>query len=141
MIAQVARGDGHWLEVFLLLVLLAASAGGVKAVEQDLFPIDFVAALLFLRGLTVLALGLLFFFLFFLDEIEERIVEQLLLQVLLRIEERHVQEIHRLVKAWIDLELLPELCGLGDAGLHGAAPATDRWEKRSRSRAVSVGPR
>src|SRR6266550_1906027 len=61
--------------------------------------------------------------------------------MLLEIEQRHVKQIHRLVQAWIDLELLLELGRLADAWLHDAAPATDRCENRSRSRAVRVGPR
>ena len=61
-------------------------------------------------------LGLLVVLFFRLDELEERIIQQLLLEVLLEIEQRHVQEIHRLVQAWIDLQLLPELGALDSPG-------------------------
>ena len=94
------------------LVLLAATPGGVKAVEQNLFPIDLASSLVFgLRLGLLLGLGVLLLFLFFLrlDEVEERVVEKLLFEVLLQIQQRHIQEIHRLIKARIDLELLPEL--------------------------------
>ncbi len=35
-------------------------------------------------------------------------MDELLFQVLLEVEERHVEEIHRLVKARIDPQLLPQ---------------------------------
>ena len=38
-------------------------------------------------------------------------------------------------------ELLAKLCGLADSRLHDAAPAALKSEKRSRRRAVRVGPR
>ena len=60
-------------------------------------------------------------------------------EMLLEVEQRHVEQVHRLVQARIDLHLLLELRALGQAGLHalpaGAPP------NRDRSRAVSVGPR
>ena len=77
-----------------------------------------------------------------LDHLEEGIVEELLLEMLLEIEERHVQEIHRLIQARIDLELLLELCGLGETRPHAARPGPPFVaEKRDRNRAVNVGPR
>src|SRR5437868_2292781 len=143
VVAQVARRDGDRLEVFPLLVLLATAAGGVEAIEKDFLPIDLPCALVFGLGLWLLDLGLLVLLFFFLclDEIEERIVEELLFQVLLEVEQRHVEQIHRLIQARIDLELLPELRRLVETRLHEAATSPLSREKRSRSRAVSVGPR
>ena len=46
---------------------------------------------------------------FGLDEVQKWIVEQLLLEVLLEVEQGHVEQIHRLIQAWIDLQLLAEL--------------------------------
>ena len=109
VVTQIARRDGHRLEVFALFMLLASAADGVKAVEKNFLPVDLIASLLRFGLLGVLGLRLVFLFLLFLDEVEERIVQQLLLEVLLQIEERHVEEIHRLVQAGIDLELLPKL--------------------------------
>ena len=89
--------------------------------------------------------------------LEERIREQLLLQVLLQVEQRHVQHVHRLVQARIDLELLPKTQALVQPSLHPVGPGGDSVGstaaaarasaspcsalKRVRSRAVSVGPR
>src|SRR5437868_9768392 len=125
-------------------MLLAPTASGVETVEQNLFPINFAGTLVLCLGLGLLLdLGLLLlFFLFFrLYQIQEGIVEELLLEVLLQIEQRHVEQVHRLVQARIDLELLPELSGLIKPRLHATAPSGFSREKRSRSRAVSVGPR
>src|SRR6476660_4780008 len=143
MVAEITRCDGDGLEVFALLVLLAAAAGGVEAVEQNLFPVYLAGAVVLGLGLRLLLLGfLLLLFLFLrLDEIEERIVEQLLLEMLLEVEERHVQQVHRLVQAWIDLQLLTELGRLIESRLQEAATSSFPRENRSRSRAVSVGPR
>ncbi len=79
----------------------------------------------------------------FLDELEEGVLRQLLLQVLLQLEERHVQHVHRLVEAWIGPELLPEPRRGVETGAHAqaAGPAPRSARKRSRSRAVSVGPK
>ena len=120
-----ANGVGNfWADmvrstVYLLLplsligavVFLAAPACGVEAVEEDLLPVYLIAALLFLFGFGGgFSLRLSLFVLFFgLDEVEERIVEQLLLEVLLKVQQRHVEKIHRLIEARIDLQLLPEL--------------------------------
>src|SRR5699024_5810676 len=64
-----------------------------------------------------------------------------LLEVLLEVQERHVQQVHGLVQPWIDLQLLLELGALIETGLHRAAPPSPSDEKRARRRAVSVGPR
>ena len=50
-----------------------------------------------------------------LDEIEKWIVQQLLLEMLLKVQQGHVQKIHRLVQARIDLQVLPHLGGLAEA--------------------------
>src|SRR2546428_7383667 len=104
-------------------------------VEQDFLPIGLVV----LFGFLLVLLGLLrqrdFGLLLRLDQLEERITEQFLLQVLLQVEQRHVQQIHRLIQARIDPQLLRQRRVLLQAGLHAA------WVRRARSRAVRVGPR
>ena len=57
------------------------------------------------------------------------------LKVLLEVEHRHVEHVHRLVEAWIDAQLLPEPGVLLHAGLHAGCSV------RARKRAVRVGPR
>ena len=47
-----------------------------------------------------------------LDEIKEGVIQKLLLQVLLKVEEGHVEQIHRLIEARIDLQLLLEVHAL-----------------------------
>src|SRR6185437_2861902 len=140
MVAQVAAVDRDGLEVLLFLALLGLTAG-VEAVEQDLLPIDLVGVLLLLGGRLRLCCRLLLFFLLGLHHLEEWIVEELLLEVLLEIEQWHVKQIHRLIQAWIDLQLLAELRALMQAGLHATSPLSCRNAKRERKRAVSVGPR
>ena len=106
----------------------------VEAVEEDLLPVDLVFLLLLL--LLLLGVLLLVFLLLRLDQVEERIVQQLLLQVLLEVEQGHVEQIHRLVEAWIDLQLLPELvCWESPVLMRTCTP------ERARRRAVRVGPR
>ena len=73
-------------------------------------------------------------------EIEERVVQHLLLYVLLQVHQGHVQEIHRLIQAWIDLHLLLELRPLVESCPHAHATTSGR-RYRSRIRAVSVGPK
>ena len=144
VVAEIARGDGDRLVVLLLLVLLS-SAAGVEAIEQDLLPVDLVVRrLLFLRCLRLLGFRSLLFVLFLgLDHLEERIVQQLLLEVLLEVEQRHVQQIHRLVQARIDLQLLPELRALIEPGLHWLGSPTIReasaQPRRERGAEIDLG--
>ena len=106
-------------------MLLFGFLGG--ALDRDLRLVFVLVLVLFFLGL---------------HHLEERIVEKLLLEVLLQVEQGHVQEIHRLIQARIDLELLFELDVLGETRLHAGCPAVACDEaKRDRSRAVSVGPR
>ena len=106
--------------------MLLATSSRVEAVEQDLLPVDLALLLLlcfgFLRRLLGGDVALLLVFLVRLDHVEERVVEQFLLQVLLEVEEGHVEQIHRLVEARIDLELLLELRVLAEAGSHAPSP-------------------
>jgi hypothetical protein len=109
MVVQVLRVDRNRL-VVLFFFVFRAPAAGLEAVQEDLLPVDLVLVLLgFLRLLLRRRL-------FFRDrgllEVEERIVEKLLLDVLLQVEQGHVEKIHRLVQAWIDLHLLLQLCSL-----------------------------
>jgi hypothetical protein len=146
VVVQVARVDRDRLVVLAFLVLLAPAAG-VEAVEQDFLPVDLFLVLVvdrgFLRFLLRFGLGLLAVLLLHflrLDHVEEGIVEQFLLEVLLEVEQRHVEQVHRLVEARIDLQLLLEPRDLGQAGLHDAISGFSAL-KRARRRAASVGPR
>ena len=143
MVREVARVDGDRLVVLPLLVFLPATAG-VEAVEEDLLPIDLtLLVLLRLRfgiGAFLLDFALVLLVLLRLDHVEEGVVEELLLEVLLEVEERHVEQIHRLIQARIDLELLLELGVLGKSLPHATSPGLSS-AKRLRRRAESVGPR
>ncbi len=136
VVDEVGRLDADRLEVFLLLVLLARAAG-VESVEEDLLPVDLLLLfLLFLLFFLLLLGGLLALVLFLgLQQLQERIGEQLLFEVLLEVHHGHVQHVHGLVEPRIDPELLAEPDLLGEAGPHEASSI--RW----RSRAVIVGPR
>ncbi len=125
-------------------MLFAAASRGVESIEENLFPIYLAGALILglgLNRLRLFALLRLLFFLLFLDKIEKRVVQKLLLQVLLKVEEGHVEQIHRLVEAWIDLELLSELSRLIESRLHQTVTSSSSRANRSRSRAVRLGPR
>ena len=105
VVDQVVLFDADRFQVFLLLELLLGAAD-IESVEEDLLPIDFVflvLGFLLLLGRRLLLLLLLFFRL---QQLEERIDEQLLLQVLLQVHHRHVQHVHGLIEPWIDPELL-----------------------------------
>ena len=132
VVDQVLGLDRDRLDVLLLFVLLAGAAH-LEAVEQDLLPVDLVFLLfLLLLLLGVLLLGRLFLGL---QQLEERIGQQLLLQVLLQVHHGHVQHVHGLVEPRIDPQLLPHAGVLGKPCLHATA------SRRARSRAVRVGPR
>ncbi len=104
-------------------------------VEQDVLPVRLVLVRLLLLRLLVCRGGRVLFFLG-LDQLEERVGQELLLQVLLQVEQRHVEQVHRLIKPRIDPQLLAHrLVLLHAAALHAAS------DMRARSRAVSVGPR
>src|SRR5678816_1604152 len=146
MIGEIARIDRDRLVVLAIFVLFAAAAG-VESVEKDLFPIDLIVGGLFFSRLLFFSylffLGLLLILLR-LDHVEEGVVQQLLLEVLLKVQERHVEQVHRLVEAWIDLELLLELRALGKTSFHeatGSPGSASAAAKRARNRAVNVGPR
>ena len=138
LVAQVGREirrlDAHRLEVLALLALLVP-APLVEPGEQDVLPVGglglgLLGRLLLLgggEGELLLVLGL--------EQLEEGIVEQLLLEVLLQVEQRHVQEVHRLVQPRVDPQVLAEERLLPQRLLHAAAA------RRDRRRAVRVGPR
>ncbi len=101
VVVEVPGGYSGGFVVLPLLVLLAPTAGLVS-IEQDIFPIDLVlvfGGLVFLVPLHPI-LGRL-------DQLEERVGDQLLFQVLLQVEQGHIEEIHRLIEARIDPQLLP----------------------------------
>ena len=66
--------------------------------------------------------------------------------MLLQVEQGHVEQIHRLVQAWIDLQLLLELRALIEAGLHATSPVLSVGEpgaqaRRQRRAEVDLGDR
>ena len=138
MVDEVLALDRDRLDVFPRVAVTATGHAVLGAVlEQDVLPIRLVLLLLLVLFRLVLLLlrrGRLHF-LFRLDHLEKRIAEQLLLEMLLEIEERHVEQIHRLIQARIDPQVLPQRGVLMQAGLHAAG------ESRARRRVVRVGPR
>ena len=132
VVDQVLGLDRDRLGVLQLLVLLPCAAD-LEAVEQDFLPVHlllfFLLLLLLLRVLLLrrLVLGL--------EELEERVGEELLLEMLLEIHHGHVQHVHRLVEPRIDTELLPKAGVLRQPCSHATA------SRRARRRAVRVGPR
>src|SRR5919198_1840697 len=137
MIDEVLALDGNRLDVLTRVAVAAARHTMVgPVVEQNTFPIRLVFGFRFLLRLVLLLVGGRRLYLFLgLHHLEERIAEQLLLQVLLEVEQRHVQQIHRLIQARIDPQVLPQRGVLMQAGLHAAG------DSRARRRVVSVGPR
>src|SRR6185437_5891529 len=136
VIRQVLGLDRHGLDVLAGFAHVPRRGALVAAVvQQDLLPVGLVVLL----GFLLVLLGLLrqrhFRFVLRLEQLEERIAEQLLLEVLLQVEQRHVQQIHRLIQPRIDPQLLRQGRVLLQAGLHAA------WVRRARRRAVRVGPR
>ncbi len=141
LLAQVARSrSGAWTDTGSAnsrsSVAPVPPVAVVEAGEEDVLPVGLLAVgglraprvlLGQRRRRLLLFLGL--------EQLEERIRHQLLLQVLLQVEQRHVQQVHRLVEAWIDPQVLPQDGVLAEAGLHAAG------ERRERRRAVRVGPR
>ena len=79
------------LEILLLLELLFP-APGIEPVQKDLFPIDFVILIV-----LPLLVQLHLFLLVGLGHLEEGVYRQLLFEVLLQVEQRHVKQLHRLV--------------------------------------------
>src|SRR5947207_1925648 len=133
MIREVARIDGDWLVVLTLLVLFATSPR-IKTVEENFFPIDLVVPFVFLGcRFGFWALLLLVFLFLHLDHLEEGIVQQFLLEMLLEVQERHVEQVHRLIQAWIDLELLLELRALLEASFHCTSPPPSPFSRSKSS--------
>jgi hypothetical protein len=136
MIGQIAGLDGDRLGVLLHLELLPGAAD-VETVEQDLLPVHLVLLL------HLLLLGLLRFLLLFgvlllrLEQLQERVHQQLLLEMLLEIHHGHVEHVHGLVEPRIDAQLLPQAGLLGETGSEAHAA----FSSRARSREVRVGPR
>jgi hypothetical protein len=138
MVAEPPSRDGDGL-VVLADLALGGRPAGIEPVEEDLFPVDGVVARRFsLRGIVLgrgiegrqVLVGRQFLVLLVvrLDEIEERIVQQLLLEVLLQVEEGHVEQIHRLVQARIDLQFLAQMRALLKTCFHAMNPVS--WERR-----------
>ena len=69
------------------------------------------------------------------EQFQERVGQELLLEVLLQVHHRHVQHVHGLIEPRVDPQLLAQTGVLGEAGSHATASS------RARSRAVRVGPR
>ena len=110
-------------------------SAGVESVEQDGFPVDLVPV--FVRAVLVefhFLLGVA------LDHLQERVFRHFLLQALLKVEQRKMKQLHRLVQARVDLHLLPELRALDEPRAETAHAATGGL-KRLRMRSVRTGPR
>src|SRR5205809_2927580 len=136
VVVEVFGLDRHRLDI-LARFAQVAHAGGCRigaVVEEDLLPIRLVVPGLLLLRLDLLGGGCFLLFLG-LHELEERVAEQLLLQVLLEVEQRHVLQVHGLIEPRIDPQLLLQDLVLVQSRLHAAG------ERRARSRAVSVGPK
>lgn len=73
--------------------------------------------------------------------LEKRVGRQLLLQVLLQVEQRHIEQVHRLVQARIDLQFLAQARRLLKTRSHRLSTPSSASENRERRRAVNVGPR
>jgi hypothetical protein len=105
VVGEVGVFDRHRLEVLPLFELLSGTAHA-ESVEEDLLPIGLVVLL----GLLLVRLdGLVDFRLL---HLEKRVRLEFGLQVLLEVEQRHIQQIHRLVQARVHAQLLAELCRL-----------------------------
>src|SRR5262245_17580097 len=145
MVGEIARVDGDRLVVLALFVLFAPAAR-VETIEEDLLPVDLVARFFVGGGFGFGRLLLVLFLLLEVNHLEERVVQKLLLEVLLEVEQGHVQQVHRLVQARIDFQLLLELSALLETGFHWTTmpswpSAPSVAAKRARRRAASVGPR
>ena len=156
-------GDHRRRRRVLLVLVLRLAPTGIEAVEEDLLPVDLV----FVVRLRRLLLEFDLLLDVRLGELEERILRHLGLEVLLEIQEGHVQQLHGLVETRIDPHLLLHLLPLEEAGADAAAhepspvgggatgggaggpgngetaptPASSGSGKRARIRAVRVGPR
>ena len=134
VVDEVPYLDGDRFGVLDGLVL-GPGAADIEAVEQHLLPVHLLILLLlflflFLVGGRRLGGELVVF-----HQFQERVDQQLLLEVLLQLHHRHVQHVHRLVQARIDPEVLPQADVLPQSELHATA------SNRLRNRDVSVGPR
>ena len=138
MVGEIARLDGDGLGVLLHLELLARAAD-VEPVEEDLLPVHLLFFLLLLLLLLLVLGGFLLrgLLVLRLEQLEERIRQQLLLQVLLEVHHGHVQHVHGLVEPRIDPQLLAQARLLGKTGSEAHAAGS----RRARRRDVSVGPR
>ncbi len=116
VVAQIHRLDRCRLEELLDFVLLPSSTG-VEAVEQDFLPVDFVLIRWIFSGFLAQAYVLLDVGL---RHLQERILRQLLLEMLLQVQQGHVEQLHRLIQAWVDLHLLLELLTLEESGVESA---------------------
>jgi hypothetical protein len=104
MLGQAGAGDRHLLVEFGLL-LLGRDIGAVEPFLHELRPVDVLFAVLLrlglLGGLAALGLGLLGIRV--LDRVvhflEQRVLHQFLLEDLLQLERRHLQELERLLQA------------------------------------------
>ena len=134
MIAEV-RSSGRRGKLEVTGFVLGATSAGVESVEQDGFPVDLV--LVFVCGVLVqfhFLLGVAF------DHLQERVFRHLLLETLLKVEQRKMKQLHRLVQARVEPELLPELRALDEPRSETAHAATGGL-KRLRMRSVRTGPR
>jgi hypothetical protein len=131
---EVGRLHPHRLDELALLALLLPAAL-VEPRQEDLVPVGRLRVR-GLRGLLLLRGRRRELFLFLgLEHLEEGIVQQLLLEMLLEVQQRHIQQVHRLVEPRVDPQILAEHRVLAKHLSHAAGAS------RARRRAVSVGPR
>src|SRR3989454_9231027 len=110
VVGQLLGLDRDRLDVLACLAQVARRRAVRAVVEQELLPVGLVVArLLLLLGRVPVLRELHLALLVGLLQLEERVAQELLLEMLLQVEQRHVQEVHRLVEAGVDTQ--PRLPG------------------------------
>ena len=114
MIPETLRGGRHGRVILPIAVFLGPPAR-IEVVQENILPVHFlrgVVARVIGRGVTQVigAVRLISGF----HEIEERVVDECLSQVALKIEQRHVEKVHRLVEARLRLLFLPQVGARGE---------------------------
>ena len=114
-VVQVALFNGGGLIVFARLVAFPGPAD-IEAVQEDFVPVHLVLGLLLPLLVDLEVLVVVGF-----RKLEEGVLGELLLHPGLQLEERHVDQVHRLVEARIGLRLLAGPGTLVEAGSDAAA--------------------
>ena len=114
VVVEIVALHRRGLVVLLRLVLGTPASRHLEAVHEDLLPVHLVVAH-GLVGDVLLELDLALHVGF--AHLQEGVLRHLLLQMLLEIQQRHVEQLHRLVEAWVDPHLLSELGALEELGV------------------------